>query len=134
MRWSEIVESNDSSYYMEEGCGIFAIALASLKPGGEVGIISRDYGEEWSDSIPYEITHVFYRIDGQLYDCKGARSTTAMAADFHMDRFSIKGGWEPKVFKSKFMGSSDLKPLYGGKNEIKQAQNFIKSNPTLFNL
>lgn len=130
----KFLESTDPSYYMEEGCGIFAIALSNLKPGGEIGIISRNYGEPWSDSIPYEVTHVFYRTNGQLYDCKGPRSAQDMAADFHASDFSIKGGWDPKSFKTKFMGPSDSKPLYSGNSEIKEAQAYIKSHADLFGL
>lgn len=99
---------------MEEGCGIFAVALSFASPGGEIGILSRRDGEKYSDEFPYEITHVFYSRDGNTYDAKGKRTLDAMAADFYMvGEYNVKGPWSSCEFASLFMGDSDEKPLFG---------------------
>lgn len=115
----------DIDYYMNEGCGVFAVAKALNSPGAKIYIISNNGGESWSNNFPYEITHVFVHIPNQgTFDVKGNRIPEQMASDFHLSKndYSIKGPFSPKEFYIKFMGNSDAKPLYGTKKEINQLQ------------
>ena len=124
----------DISYYMEEGCGVFAVALANLRPGGDIYVLSDKHGEEWNDSIPYEVTHAFYTVEGESYDVKGKRSIEDMARDFHLsyNDYIIRGPWNTITFQKKFMGDSDEYPLYGNQNEMYEAENIIRENPKLY--
>jgi len=126
MRLYEI-QSLDVPYYMEEACGIYAMALSNINPGGFIFILSDDYGDEWSSSIPYEITHVFYSLNNELFDAKGKRTIQSMAEDFNLLKYSIKGPFHPNEFYQRFMGSSNNKPLYGNKADIKKCIQEIKS-------
>lgn len=123
-RLSKTTASLDINYHMEEGCGIFAMAMSRVKPGGYIYIISRDSGgEQWSRNIPYEITHVVYKLDNKYYDIKGERSLKAIAIDFDMENnYTIKGPWLPKEFYKKFIGNSDNKPLFGTMSDIKKLE------------
>ena len=136
MKYSEIVETNNSidiSYYMEEGCGIFAVAISLAHKGGQIFIISRRNGERWSRSIP-EVTHVFCRHDGLDYDVKGVRTISAMAADFDINQYDLLGPFTSSDFCRKFMGKSDRKPLFGGSVEIKEAIKIIMTHPDRYGL
>jgi hypothetical protein len=121
-RAKPIKESLDANYYMTEGCGIYAMALSFLKPGGKIYIASNNDGEKWSKSIPFEVTHVIYNVDGKAYDATGITDAQKVAEQFHMQgNMSIKGPYEPMDFFKKFMGSNDTKPLYGTQADIKEA-------------
>jgi hypothetical protein len=117
------------SYYLREGSGIFAYALAKLFNQGKIYILSDLYGEDWSDDIPYEITHVYFSPDRKiLIDAKGRRTESAMAKDFALagGNYKIIGGFEPNDFKKHFMGSSNKFPLFGKNSDIILAQELIK--------
>ena len=119
----------DTDYFMNEGCGIFAVATALNEPGSQIYIISNKEGESWSKSFPYEITHVFANIPGKgQHDVRGKRSLEEMASDFGLDKgdYSVKGPFDPKEFFTKFMGNSDSKPIYGTVKDIKQVQKQIQ--------
>lgn len=117
----------DPSYYMEEGCGIYAMALSHVKPGGQIYIMSNKDGEAWSKSIPYEVTHVVYHIDGKTYDATGITTAQKVARIFHIEGTNtIKGPFAPDEFFRKFMGNSDTKPLYGTQKDIAEAVEIIK--------
>jgi len=119
----------DTDYFMKEGCGIFAVAMALNEPGSQIYIISNKNGESWSKSFPYEITHVFTNIPNKgQFDVHGKRAPEVMANDFNLAKadYSIKGPFEPNEFFAKFMGSSDAKPLYGTIKDVKQVQDQIK--------
>lgn len=137
-RFIEIIEGvsggpDDLSYYMEEGCGTFAVALSLANPGGDIGILSRRDGEEYNDDFPYEITHVFYSRDGLTYDAKGQRTLDAMAADFHMaGDYDVKGPWSPREFEARFIGDSDEKPLFGDASDIKEALGLILAHADFY--
>ena len=121
-----VVESLTDNYYMREGCGIYAVALSIVNPGGQIWIISNKDGEPWSKSIPFEVTHVVYRNAGKLFDVKGQRTMEAICADFDIDPneypspITTKGPFTPEEFMKKFMGSSDTKPLYGSKKDVEE--------------
>lgn len=131
MRAREIIKENtDQDYYMNEGCGIFAVAKALTEPGSQIYIISNLSGESWSRQFPYEITHVFVNVPGQgQYDVKGRRSPEEMASDFNLakNNYSIKGPFDPKEFAQKFMGNTDAKPLYGSARDIQQLKQHIQA-------
>ena len=121
----------DIDYFMNEGCGIFAVAMALNEDNSQIYIISNKNGQSWSKSFPYEISHVFVNVLGKgQFDIRGKRSPEKMANDFNLNKedYSIKGPFTPKEFFSKFMGDSDTKPLYGTSKDIKQVQQQIKSN------
>jgi hypothetical protein len=120
-----IPSQDETDYYMTEGCGIFALALSTALPGGNIEILSRKYGEEFSRTIPYEVTHVFYRVDGKTVDCRGNRSVGDMASDFNCEDFTIRYPENIAEFKKRFVGSQDNKPLFGGNSEIKEAIELI---------
>jgi predicted nucleotidyltransferase len=120
----------DTDYFMNEGCGIFAVAMALTKPGSQIYIISNKSGESWSKSFPYEITHVFVSVPNKgQYDVHGQRSIEAMTHDFGLSKgdYGIKGPFDPKEFFTKFMGSSDNKPLYGTAKDVKELQQQIQN-------
>ena len=124
----------DTDYYMKEGCGIFAVALSLSEPGSQIYIISNKNGESWSDAFPYEVTHVFVNIPNKgQYDVLGKRPPEYMANDFKLSKsdYTIKGPFHPNEFFKKFMGNSDIKPLYGTASDIKQLQKQIKNNQSL---
>jgi hypothetical protein len=126
---------DDESYYMEEGCGGFTLALAELYPGTECYILSRDNGEAWSKAIPYECTHAFGLLPGgKCFDVIGERSGPgAMAADFDMvDGFQVRGPFTPQEFKARFAGNSNRKPLYGDRAIIGEAKEFIQAHVDRF--
>lgn len=125
----------DLAYYLEEGCGIFAVALARIHGNGQIFVISNRHGERWNRTIP-EFTHVFCRTAGQDYDVKGRRSLAAMAADFHLEPgdWNLLGPYEPKAFQKKFMGNGDRFPLYGGADDIKAAMALIRTTPDRYGL
>jgi hypothetical protein len=118
-------KDTDIDYYMNEGCGIFAVAKAMSEPNSSIYILSNKNGDSWSKSFPYEVTHVFVNTPnvGQS-DVKGVRSVEEMGRDFHLtkDDYSIKGPFNPREFFTKFMSSSDSKPLYGTTKDIKNLQ------------
>lgn len=123
------------SYYLQEGSGIFAFALAQVFNQGKIYILSDLYGEDWSDDIPYEVTHVYFSPDRKiLIDAKGCRSEKAMAKDFALagGNYKIIGGFEPNEFKKHFMGSSNKFPLFGKKSDIKSAQKLIYQYSSLY--
>jgi len=127
---AEGVEKLDIDYFMNEGCGIFAMAKSLNHSNAQIYVISNNQGESWSKSFPYELTHVFVNIPNQgTFDVKGKRTPEQMASDFHLSKndYSIKGPFFPKDFYSKFMGNSDAKPLYGTKQEIKQLQKQLQA-------
>lgn len=126
----------DNQYYMEEGCGIFVIALSIAKPGGEIYILSDRDGEKWSKNIPYEVTHAFYRLGTETWDVKGLRSIDNMAQEFRLnvEDYKVLGPWVPSEFRKKFIGTSDRYPLFGDNNDIKTALAKINSNPDLYNI
>lgn len=120
----------DTDYYMNEGCGIFAVAMALNEPGSQIYIISNKSGESWSKSFPYEITHVFVNVPNKgQYDVHGQRSVETMANDFGLSKedYVIKGPFDPKVFFTKFMSNSDSKPLYGTAKDVKELQKQIQN-------
>ena len=111
-KFSAAKKASEEDYCMVEGCGIWAVDFAR-KNGGEICILSADYGEEWSDEIPYEITHAFVKKDGKTFDAGGQRSADEMAKELNVTLYSIKGPWLPDEFEAKFMGDTDDKPLFG---------------------
>jgi len=122
---AEGTEQLDVDYYMNEGCGIFAVTKALNSSNAKIYVISKNEGEAWSSNFPYELTHVFVYIPNQgTIDVKGNRTPEQMAKDFHLSKndYRIKGPFSPKEFYSKFMGNTDAKPLYGTKQEINQLQ------------
>jgi hypothetical protein len=123
------------SYYLREGSGIFAYALAKLFNQGKIYILSDLYGEDWSDDIPYEVTHVYFSPDRKiLIDAKGRRTESAMAKDFALagGNYKIIGGFEPNDFKKHFMGSSNKYPLFGKNSDIILAQELIKKYSNIY--
>ena len=137
MRYKEIIsESVDTEYYMREACGIFAYALwlAYNKPeNGRIGIMSYRHGTKWSKSIPFEVTHVFFLIEGNSegIDVKGIRPIWQIGKDAGTNIY-FQGQYHPDDFLKKFMGNSDKKPLYGGQKEIKEALSVIKQSPNTY--
>lgn len=120
-------------YYMQEGCGIFSYALSKVFPGGTIGIISNKYGEKWSKSIPFELTHVIYVIDDNLIDVKGPRHLSSILQDFELSANQYTTlTYSPDVFRKKFLGSNDSKPLYGSKKDIAEAQQLIMKNMDVY--
>jgi hypothetical protein len=135
MQNNKINIEDQLSYYLREGSGIFAYALAKLFNQGKIYILSDLYGEDWSDDIPYEVTHVYFSPGKKiLIDAKGCRSESAMAKDFALagGNYKIIGGFEPNDFKKNFMGSSDKYPLFGKKSDIILAENIIRNNSELY--
>lgn len=126
---------DDERYYMEEGCGAFALALAELYPGTECYILSRDNGEVWSRAIPFECTHAYCLLPcGRFFDVTGERNGPgAMAADFDMvDGFKVRGPFTTQEFKTRFAGNSARKPLYGDRTIIGEAKKFIQAHSDRF--
>jgi ribosomal protein S18 acetylase RimI-like enzyme len=126
--------ASDENYFMEEGCGAFAAALASIYPGTKCYILSRKDGERWSKAIPYECTHAYALLPGdKFFDVKGERSLDAMAADFDMTgHYQVRGPFSPEEFKNRFLGNSDRKPLYGDRQIIAEAKEFIEAHTNRF--
>jgi GNAT superfamily N-acetyltransferase/8-oxo-dGTP pyrophosphatase MutT (NUDIX family) len=123
----------DLSYYMEEGCGIFAVALCTFHPKGEIRIISDPEGEEWSESIPFEVSHVYCSTPYGNYDVKGKRTAQQMAADFNISNPEIMEPWSPQEFMKKFMGMGD-KPLYGERADVEEAKQTILASSEKYGL
>lgn len=123
---------SNPEYYLQEGCGLFAMACLQVAGRGSVWILSRKDGEKWSASIPYEVTHVLYRDDeGHCWDVRGKRSPERMAGDFHMtDDWTWKGPFGAKEMMSRFMGNSDRKPLYGAHAEIQELTRYVSHSET----
>lgn len=125
-------------YYMEEGCGIFAVALSRVFPGGTIGIISDTEGVKWDEDTP-ELTHVFYEsLDGKRWDVKGERTAQEMAEDFNLFKigigYDLDAGNDPKAFMHQYMGNGFDKPLYGEEEDVLEAIELIKANPELYGL
>jgi 8-oxo-dGTP pyrophosphatase MutT (NUDIX family)/GNAT superfamily N-acetyltransferase len=123
-----IRQGSDLSYYMTEGCAIFAVALCQLHPKSEIGVIVDREGEPWNENIPYEMSHVYCSTPSANYDVKGQRSVEQMAADFHIGHYTVMGGWGWKEFMQKFMGLGDV-PLYGERADVDEAKQIILANP-----
>jgi hypothetical protein len=126
---------DETIYYMEEGCGIFACALAKQFNTGKIYIISNLHGEDWNDDIPYELTHVYFSPTRKLLiDARGCRSEAKMAKDFSLGGgdYRIIGGFLPDEFRKRFMGSSDKYPLFGKNKDIKEAEELIKKYPEFY--
>lgn len=135
MQNNKISVEEQISYYLREGSGIFAYALAKLFNQGKIYILSDLYGEDWSDDIPYEVTHVYFSPGKKiLIDAKGCRSELAMAKDFALagGNYKIIGGFEPNEFKKNFMGSSNKYPLFGKDSDVKIAQKLIAQYSELY--
>lgn len=132
---SESRSALDSDYYLTEGCGIFALALAEFNPASSIYIFSNNNGEKWSDRIPYEVTHVVTAIDGEIYDVTGRTSKIQVDQQFNLaGNYTIKGPFLPSEFAKKFVGSNDTKPLYGRKSDIDEAKKIINFLPDKYNL
>lgn len=125
----------DPNYYMSEGCGIFAMVLQNLI-GGNIVVLSRPNGDKWSNSIPYEVTHIAVLKDNRLYDVKGERSLEEMSTDFGVDRLKVKGPFTKDEFRKRFMGNSDKYPLFkGDKTDAQECLEYIESEKSpLFRL
>ena len=113
MRLFEIESNFDPSYYLSEGCGIFAYILSKILGKGRIVLLSDPDGEKWSKSIPYEVTHAALLVDGKLYDVRGQRTVQDMIDTDFPQGIRWRNDFEPEQFKRKFMGSSDSKPLFG---------------------
>ena len=124
--------SLDLQYYMEEGCGMFAMALSQFHPNSEIKVISDTQGERWSESIPFELSHVYCSTPSANYDVRGARSVQQMADGFGIQSYRVFG-WSPQEFMRKFMGMGD-KPLYGEKADIEEAKQIILANSEKYGL
>ena len=152
----------DPDYYMTEGCGIFAVALARLNQG-VVYFMSDPEGDPWhnigemspqqiealEDSgslIDWNMTHVYCMApDGKTYDIKGQRSPAVMAKDFDMDpanpEVSLDGGpYQPDDFMNQFMGEmpeyagEGERPLYGNEADVVEVTQYILKNPRKYGL
>lgn len=138
MRYIEINEKTqqiDYEYYLVEGCGIFAYILSKFKPGSNIVILSDPDGEEWSDEIPYEVTHVALEHNGNLYDVRGKRSIRDMIElDFPQGLKKVDMIM-PSDFKSEYMDGTDRTPLYAPMpDDIKNVVEYIKHNQQIFDL
>ncbi len=122
-------------YYMQEACGIFAVAYARLA-GLKIMILSDDYGQPFNQHYKYEITHVVVPLSAtEFVDIKGVRPLHNITEDFNLEiAYSLKGPFEPSEFKKKFMGNSDRFPLYGVEKDIKEATGIIRANPSYYGL
>jgi hypothetical protein len=131
MYWEpNLQEGMEKEYYMEEGCGIYAVAMSLNNTGSQIYIISNKHGESWSSTFPYEVTHVFVNLpDKSTVDVKGNRSPEDMARDFGLTKgdYSLKGPFTPKDFFRRFMGNSDSKPLYGTIKDVKEVQHLLST-------
>ena len=112
----------NDDYYMTEGCGAMAIALAEKLGSDKLYVISAKNGKLWGDEFDYEISHVFVVKNGKTYDAKGERSPKEMAAELGIVEFEIKGPWTPGTFQAEFMGMGDDKPLYGGPKMVEETK------------
>jgi len=118
MRAIELYENNiDIDYYMEEGCGIWAVAHA-LKNNGKVLTLYNPEGEAW-DNQTHEITHVVSIVDGKAHDVLGSYNHIS-EIDKRFGNLQMGDSYKPKEFLKKFMGDSDDKPLYGDMNDVKE--------------
>ncbi len=154
-------EGFDPDYYMTEGCGIFAVALARLNKGvvyfmsdpegdpwHNIGEMSPQQIEELEDSgslVDWNMTHVYCMApDGKTYDIKGQRSPAVMAKDFDMDpadpEVSLDGGpYQPDDFMNQFMGEmpesgEGERPLYGNEADVVEVTQYILKNPRKYGL
>lgn len=133
MLWKGISYSEE--YYMTGGCGIFALALNKLSPGGDIYVFTNEDedADPWSEDIPYEVTHVFYENNGKFYDLTGETSLKKMSKIFGVNSHGLYGPYSASLFEKKYMGESDRYPLYAGnETEIKEAIETIKSNSHLY--
>lgn len=124
----------DKNYYMTEGCGAFAVILAKMIQG-DVYILSNRYGESWSKSIPYEVTHVVAVKDGTAYDVTGITSKDQISKYFNIPvtDLVIKGPYDPDQFNKKFLGTNDRYPLYPADAQIKkEVTAYISQNENIF--
>jgi len=151
----------DPGYYMTEGCGIFAVALARLNrgvvyfmsdpegdPWHNIGEMSPEQIAELEDSgnlVDWNMTHVYCMApDGKTYDIKGQRSPAVMAKDFDMDpanpEVSLDGGpYQPDDFMNQFMGEipesgEGERPLYGNEKDVAEVTQYILKNPRKYGL
>ena len=99
---------------------------------GRIGIISNRQGEKWSRSIPFEVTHAFFLIEnnGDGIDVKGIRPLAEIADDFSNSYFHSQ--YHPDDFRTRFMGNSDSKPLYGDQIDIRAAIKIILAHDQIF--
>ncbi|PJB18551.1 MAG: hypothetical protein CO117_07805 [Flavobacteriaceae bacterium CG_4_9_14_3_um_filter_33_16] len=138
MRYIEIFEDSnniDMEYYLTEGCGIFAYVLSKILNDGDIAVFSDPDGEEWSDEIPYEVTHVALRINDSLYDVRGKRTIGNMIdIDFPQGMREVDLV-NPEGFKKEYMDGTDTTPLYAPQSDdIQNITAYVKSNPELFDL
>ena len=138
MRYNEIYEDSSSldiEYYLTEGCGIFAYILSSFIPNSKIIILSDTDGEEWSEEIPYEVTHAAALHNGNLYDVRGERTLGNMIELDFPQGMAKRDTLTPEQFKTHFMDGTDDTPLYApDQNDITKVSKYIKENPELFNV
>lgn len=113
--------------YMFGGCGVFAVALSRVIPGGDIEIISANNIDGWDDEIYFDCTHVAYYIDGQLIDATGMTSYEDISSFLDLDNdYSVYGPYHPEYFCETFLGKD--KPLFGSEKEIEVAIEQIKKH------
>lgn len=119
---NESMLPDDPDYYMEEGCGVYAVALATMMgKEADIYVITNREMDGWSDEYDFEITHVFVQgDDGQTYDVRGQRSPNDMADELRLMDWSVEGPYNPQYFLSHFMGGTDDKPLYGEVDDVRE--------------
>jgi hypothetical protein len=123
---------NDVTYNLTEGCGIFAVALSRVFPGGMIHILSNAYGEKWSRRIDFETTHAVYYIDRCLIDVKGNRLLDEIVYDFDLQHWTFDRAYEPKAFQRSLMHMHG--PLYGGEKYIRETVALIQKHGAFYAL
>lgn len=123
--------------YLSGGCGSFAIALwlAHGKPtSGTIGVMAAADGEPWSDSFPFDFTHVFYERGDQTIDVGGIRTLSAMEEDLHLGAgYDYHGPLKPTFVRRYFMGNT-CRPLLGSQREITRALALILQHKNRYGL
>lgn len=117
-----MLPESEIDYFMSEGCGIFAAALAKYFPESTIVLLCDTTGEQWSEEFPHEATHVCLRIKDALIDARGIRSLTEILDDFGINQGELLMlPTIPSTFCAKYMGNDDCYPLYGEHKDVMSA-------------
>lgn len=122
----------NSEYYEEEGCAVFAYALwLAHNKTGKLAVLRNPDGEEWNGEV--EMTHVVYiSPDGTMYDVRGGQMPDEIYGRYYVNNnFET---FDPESFWNTYVGADDEKPLYGNLDDVNEALKIILQFPDLYNI
>ena len=117
-------------FFLEDGCGIFALAMSEIHPGSRIIILSDDSAKPWGrEGINFNVGYAFIQTTDRKYmDASGVTTLPLIIGRLQIYRpnVSLRGPFTPEEFKAKFFGKN--KPFMITDTMLNDVLGFIKSN------